>query len=531
MSATSWQAGMVAAVLAAVQSAAPGQSLIELAPSTTDTHGIYTASEGRAISPDGRFVVGLESKVGGSFSQKGVLWNALTGELVGDTGQSPASYPGWVLSSDNAGAEFCTGIGYRMVDGQEQLVIHGRSAGGWSTTWFSSDGGQSYLPKIRPVVTGTIHQFGNNSVGAGGVDDTWYQAWFLNPAGGDDTLNIGAGSGNPASMLIGAKNTPDVNEAAVRGVSGTGRGAGFRKDNSGNRQTYIVEYNGPTTLINYFVQGLAGNNLGEGFGVSLDGTKVVGTSPVTGGRPGNWPYIITNPGAGQTINELPTYPDTAGSVTNGVAYHVSASGTYACGMNYRGLEKAVLWNLSDPDPANWTIIDLTEYFNAAGQLGNFTRLSRAYSVGVDGNGNAWVTGIGNTAAGTRGFSALVPSGPGQAIGACCISSFGSRTCSLSFEEDCTEGVFTANTSCAVACPPCGTPFADVDFDGDVDQTDFALLQRCTTGVSPGGVPEGCACLDRVVTDPPRIDGDDIAEFMGCVSGPDVPWTPSAGCNP
>ncbi|MBI4580755.1 MAG: PEP-CTERM sorting domain-containing protein, partial [Planctomycetes bacterium] len=159
----------------------------------------------------------------------------------------------------------------------------------------------------------------------------------------------------------------------------------------------------------YFVNGLDGTFLGEGFAVSGDGTRAYGMSPVSDGRPGNWPFMITNPGASQTIVELPTFPDTGGSVTNGVVYGASMDGQYASGMNYRGTEKAVLW-----DTVNMTITDLTDYFSGQGMLGNFTRLSRAYSVAADGSGNIWVTGQGvwtpdgGATNYTRGFVALIP---------------------------------------------------------------------------------------------------------------------------
>jgi hypothetical protein len=94
--------------------------------------------------------------------------------------------------------------------------------------------------------------------------------------------------------------------------------------------------------------------------------------------------------------ELPTFADTSGSSTNGIVYGLSPAGDYAVGMNYRGMEKAVLWDVSDADPGNWEIIDLTEYADANGVLGKFTyNLRRAYAVTVnEDNGDVLVTGRG-----------------------------------------------------------------------------------------------------------------------------------------
>jgi len=87
------------------------------------------------------------------------------------------------------------------------------------------------------------------------------------------------------------------------------------------------------------------------------------------------------------------------------------------------------------------------------------------------------------------------------------------------------------TSCAstLCCP---RPFADHDLDGDVDMTDFAVLQSCLSiGASPPGVSPDCACFDR--------DGDqavgatDVEAFILCATGPGVQWNEALtpDCNP
>lgn len=70
---------------------------------------------------------------------------------------------------------------------------------------------------------------------------------------------------------------------------------------------------------------------------------------------------------------------------------------------------------------------------------------------------------------------------------------------------------------------CNNPFADVDNDGDVDQTDFAAMQFCYSG--PGvAMPPGCGCFD---TDSDNdVDSDDNGKFELCASGPGVAANPA-----
>ena len=75
-------------------------------------------------------------------------------------------------------------------------------------------------------------------------------------------------------------------------------------------------------------------------------------------------------------------------------------------MSYRGLEKAVLWDTSNPNPAKWTIVDLTDVVAANGMLNGFVRLSRAYSVGTNAAGALVIVGVGldtNSPVKTRAF--------------------------------------------------------------------------------------------------------------------------------
>lgn len=86
---------------------------------------------------------------------------------------------------------------------------------------------------------------------------------------------------------------------------------------------------------------------------------------------------------------------------------------------------------------------------------------------------------------------------------------------------------------ASACT-CNDPFADIDGDKDVDQTDFGLWQLCYTGSAAGQFDASkCDCLDRDDMDAdgffsPDRDGDglinltDFNAFFKCFSGPTVP---------
>ncbi len=80
-----------------------------------------------------------------------------------------------------------------------------------------------------------------------------------------------------------------------------------------------------------------------------------------------------------------------------------------------------------------------------------------------------------------------------------------------------------------ACP---TPFADADEDHDVDSADFAAFQRCfniSLTIPPTSLSEECRCFDRNSN---KVVGDsvDLARFISCAGGPDVPWQSSPGCE-
>lgn len=85
-----------------------------------------------------------------------------------------------------------------------------------------------------------------------------------------------------------------------------------------------------------------------------------------------------------------------------------------------------------------------------------------------------------------------------------------------------------------ACPCNLIVVFDSDYDGDVDQADFSLLQSCITGTGDpqglfGSLPAICQCLD--VTGPgdvpdDALDQQDLVAFELCASGPGIPADPA-----
>lgn len=117
----------------------------------------------------------------------------------------------------------------------------------------------------------------------------------------------------------------------------------------------------------------------------------------------------------------------------------------------------------------------------------------------------------------------------NSTGACCFNDPQNPCQDMSAAAcDAANGRFSGpNTACAstVCCP---YPFADSDYDGDVDQDDFGAYQLCFTNTD-GGVPTGCSCFNRDGDD--DVDGLDFEAFNHCFSGANVPWVAGGSCNP
>ena len=332
-----------------------------------------TANEGRAITSDGQYVVGLSGS-------RGFLYQVGAGSST------------YVLSSDNAGATIANGVGYRTSGGNTELLISGMSSG-YVTEWMTPDGGTSFGAKRRNTTYTYNTMPAANALGASTGSDAYYVSSGIDTAGNPVALNRGSGPW-VATMTYSAKGITAPAASLMNGVSASGKAAGWRTTTAGVKQNYVLSWNGTATPANGFINGLDGTTIGEAFSISADGTAVFGQSPITGDTR-NWGYRATISGIAETsIARLSYFGDETGSTSLQVPYGCTADGFFAVGMDYRGTEKAALWSAKADNPF---IIDLTQYAADNGLLDGFSKLSRAYSVGetlVGGQDYAVVTGIG-----------------------------------------------------------------------------------------------------------------------------------------
>lgn len=353
-----------------------------------------TSNEGRAIAPDGQWVSGV------SGSARGFLYAVNTANLFN------------VLSADNSQSTILTGVGYRIENGQQEILMSGLSAG-WNTDFITTNG-TAFGNKVQISGGGikTPHIPTANAL-AGGVSAVFYSTWSDDNSSGYQEY-VGKFSGLwPATSQWDVKGIPNGTLAGMNGISGTGRAVGWR---GSPRANYALDWNGSGTPTPWFFSGLDGTTAGEAFSASSNGASLFGQSPVRDGRPGRWGYktvlaaTMPGPAAQLSTNELPNFPDTVGSTGSAaVPYGCTSDGKYAVGMSYRGTEKAVLWDTSNANPAKWTVIDLTQLAAANGLLDVLTRLSRAYGVAPAPAGHLVVTGVGvDAGANSRAFVMTLP---------------------------------------------------------------------------------------------------------------------------
>jgi hypothetical protein len=356
--------------------------------------GTLTTSQGTAITEDGLYVVGYD---GGGTTDRSFLWTA-TG---GTTGPMLA---GSYMSA-------ATGIAYRKnpITSAQELMVGGKMTSGQIGMFRSTNMGATWT---RPFATaGSAPGTGaSNTVGGNMSSDNAWLAW----AEGTTAYSITNVSGDPTVAATSTKSVTQKNQ--IWGVSNVlGRAAADRKDAGGVYQNLWLGYvtGGGTATQNFFA-GLDGTLHGVPGSMSGDGTKVFGQSPKTGDTANNYGYKYDI--ASNTTTALPELPGTGGSTSRAFLYGASVDGNFAVGMQYVGMERAALWyNLNDPNPANWKVLDLTTW--ALNNLGTewgtgqiFTgNMRRAYSVGVNADGQPVITGMGYiNAVGTRGFVITVP---------------------------------------------------------------------------------------------------------------------------
>jgi uncharacterized protein YraI len=363
---------------------------IPIAAWQTNSSGVLnTNNEGRAISPDGNYVVGLSS----SPINLGFFYDVVNN----------------VVRQPNGGGAIpntpVTGIAYRTSGTNTELILDGMSSG-YQTDWMTSDGGLTWGAKRRNTSFTPATQSTANTLGAVLGSDAYYQT--IRDSGSINAwVNQGSGTW-PGTFAYSAKAvSPDT--VGMNGVAGTGRAVGWRIT-SGVKKNYVLDWNGTGTPTPWYFNGLDGTMKGEAFSISMNSTTndsiIFGQSP-TATDSNSHGYKATFSGSTETsIYRLPNFPDTAGSASLAVPYGCTADGKYAVGMNYRGAEKAVLWDTHDASATNWTVTDLTDVATAGGKLDIFSRLTRAYSVGTNAAGALVVTGVGldtNSPARTRAF--------------------------------------------------------------------------------------------------------------------------------
>ena len=355
-----------------------------------------TTNEARAITPDGRWVVGVSGS-------RGFLHAVNTTNVFN------------VVSSDGAQATLLTGVGYRTNSGQQQLVLSGLASGSF-TTWMTANGGATWGAKVQGV-SGVKPTIPAANGLAGTSSNVCYSIWTDEGAGTSDNwgLNVGRFSNSwPAAVAWGPKSVGKPDTLQANGISSTGRAVGWRRNGTSLvYSNYVADWRGAATPALWNFTGLDGSAAGQAYSVSADGTSIFGTSPKTGapatdcyGYKAVFNGVMPGPAVQLSVAPLRIFPDKAGSANLAIPYGCTADGKYAVGMNYRGVEKAVLWDTSNSNPAKWTVVDLTDVAAANGSLDIFIRLSRAYSVGTNSAGALVIAGVGldtNNPARTRAF--------------------------------------------------------------------------------------------------------------------------------
>lgn len=372
---------MVLAVLAVASSA----MAISLSPVPFVTG--QTASEARALTPDGSALVGTSGTVGAFWP----LTKSGTNVSVG-SGTAIVSSAAWAFTS-------ASGVGIRTVNGQPQYVAHGMSSG-WTCSAVSNDG-----------VTWTSAYRAGDSSGIGVANtlavipgtDAYYTASWTNDTNATPVLYVEKIAGTTPALVTRDTKGTTTSKSSLRGVSTTGLAVGFRKSDGTNQCNYKGQYDGDGGLsatTNW--TGLDGTIKGEAWAIAGNGTKIFGRSPATG-KTGFWPYVYDV--ATGVTTALPTANPSATNASNGIVYGASYDGRYAVGMDYTaaGMEKAVLWDLQAG-----TVTDLTTWATNNGILGAFTgNLRRAYSVGVAGDGTVIISGYGYASSLSTGWTGFV----------------------------------------------------------------------------------------------------------------------------
>ncbi len=80
-------------------------------------------------------------------------------------------------------------------------------------------------------------------------------------------------------------------------------------------------------------------------------------------------------------------------------------------------------------------------------------------------------------------------------------------------------------SCELAPRCCPKLYADSDNDADLDDVDFAALQRC---LNADGMTTGCECYDTNSDN--KVNSTDLQKFIDCAAGPEIDLAILPGCT-
>jgi hypothetical protein len=365
------------------------------------TLGTDTVNQSFAITPDGAYVAGSS---GSGTSARGFFYP------VGGT----SAYN--VLSSDNAQATTANGIGYRTSGGQTEILVSGMTSSG-PAEFMTPLGGTTFGVKRRNAAMPATQTMGTmNQLGSQLGTDIYYVSSSRNVAGQPIYLSQGSGPW-VATMTYSTKSLSTGDRGIMNGVSATGRAVGRRGAGGSSYMPYVMDYAAGTPTA-YYLNSLhdgsgPGVDLGEATAVSQNGQAVFGRSFLTGTTGDQYSFKTTlagsNPGTQGPVVQLPELAGTAGSVTRTFVYGASPDGVWGVGMDYLGTEKAAIWWTGDnANPANWVVTDLTQYAIDHGIIDGWTRLTRAYSVGLAANGDPIITGVGVYGGVTRAFVMQIP---------------------------------------------------------------------------------------------------------------------------
>jgi hypothetical protein len=351
-----------------------------------------SVNDARAITPDGKFVAGFMGSGAMSYgygTSAGYLYDVTSGTIY-----CP------ILAGSLAGT--MNGVAYRTENGTNEVLTSGGDSG--VPQWFMTpDSGVTWGGKFRDSRGGSQSSIASWNGMAGTDSDVFYTVWTWENSS-DYQIFIGKISGPWSSLTTNwtQKGITKPQTAHMNGVSSSGRAVGQRQTaTEAYRHNYALTWNGGSGVgINY--NGLAGTTEGEAYCVSADGNTIFGQSPIVhlGANLYGYKATFTGPNGSNdtTLASITQLPNMADVPTNSASlvfpYGCTADGRYLAGMNYRGQEKAALWDTGNADTNLWAVNDLSDLAMANGAGDIFIRLTRAFSVGTNGTGDLVIAGVG-----------------------------------------------------------------------------------------------------------------------------------------